>query len=489
MKKSDKDDVEKIYAKAQKLHDEGKYEEALAILHDMQIDNLPMEKRWAFYEAKGMCQIGIDKIREGVENLRNALFSPEGMPLLSQRRIASNYFINLHYIDGISDKDMFDAHTLYNQMFLKNIAFPHKKQEKRKLRIGYLSPNLMTHIVLNFAIQLFSAYDRERFEVYLYQTGGRHDEVSDWLMKMTDGWCELSGLNAHEAAKKIYDDDIDILFDLAGHTEGGATLQICAYKPAPVQLCGIGWFDTTGLSAIDYFLSDNYCDPPENDELFTEKLIRLPHSHFCYTPPETVLTCKAEYHVHSPIVFGSFNNFDKITDEMLRTWKRLLQIVPGSKLLLKNVYHAIDRVERMKKRLLNMGFEKEQIDIRPGTASYLDEYMDMDIALDTYPYPGGGTTCEALYMGVPVVTRYGHRHGSRFGYSLLKNMGLGELTASSDEEYIRIAAALAGDRELLEGLHSSLRTMMQKSPLMDARGYVRDVEAAYEKIWKDWLNS
>ena len=133
MKKFDKDDVEKIYAKAKKLHDEGKYEDALAILHDMQIDNLPMEKRWAFYEAKGMCQIGIDKIREGVENLRNALFSPEGMPLLSQRRIASNYFINLHYIDGISDKDMFDAHTLYNQMFLKNIAFPHKKQEKRKI--------------------------------------------------------------------------------------------------------------------------------------------------------------------------------------------------------------------------------------------------------------------------------------------------------------------------------------------------------------------
>ena len=485
MKKFDKDDVEKIYAKAKKLHDEGKYEEALAILHDMQIDNLPMEKRWAFYEAKGMCQIGIDKIREGVENLRNALFSPEGMPLLSQRRIASNYFINLHYIDGISDKDMFGAHTLYNQMFLKNIAFPHKKQAKMKLRIGYLSPNLMTHIVLNFAIQLFSAYDRERFEVYLYQTGGRHDEVSDWLMKMTDGWCELSGLNAHEAAKKIYDDDIDILFDLAGHTEGGATLQICAYKPAPVQLCGIGWFDTTGLSAIDYFLSDIYCDPPENDALFTEKLIRLTHSHFCYTPPETVLNCKAEYHVHSPIVFGSFNNFDKITDEMLRTWKRLLQIVPGSKLLLKNVYRTMDRVEHMKKRLLTFGFRAEQIDVRPGSFNYLDEYMDMDIALDTYPYPGGGTTCEALYMGVPVVTRYGQRHGSRFGYSLLKNMGLGELTASSEEEYIRIASALAGDRELLEGLHSSLRTMMQKSPLMDARGYVRDVEAAYEKIWKN----
>lgn len=489
MKDSYKDNMEEIYIKVKELHDEGKYEEALILLSKIRIDKLPEKYRRAFYEAKGMCQIGAEKIKEGVESLLCALVASGEMPLSSQRKTASNYFINLHYIDGISDKEMFEAHVLYNRLFSKNSAFSHQKKEKKKLRIGYISQNFITHIVMNFVIQLFTAYNRERFEVYLYQIGGRHDEVSDWLMNMTDGWRDLSVLNAHEAAQKIYDDGIDILFDLAGHTEGGATLQICAYKPSPVQLCGIGWFDTTGLSAIDYFLSDIYCDPPENDALFTEKLIRLPHSHFCYTPPETVLKCKAEYHVHSPIVFGSFNNFDKITDEMLRTWKRLLQIVPGSKLLLKNVYRTMDRVEHMKKRLLTLGFRAEQIDIRPGTASYLDEYMDMDIALDTYPYPGGGTTCEALYMGVPVVTRYGHRHGSRFGYSLLKNMGLEELTASSEEEYIRIAAALAGDRELLEGLHASLRTMMQKSPLMDARGYVRDVEAAYEKIWKEWLNS
>ncbi len=481
--------AEYVYENIKKLYKETKYAEILEILRGISIEKLPKEYQWAFFEAKGMTCLNTGRIQEGLENLRRALFSPEGMPLLSQRRIASNYLVDLHYPDYVSDFEMYDAHALYDKLFLKDIAFHHKKNYKTKLRIGYLSPNLMTHIVLNFVIQLFTLYDKKRFEVYLYQTGKRHDEVSDWLMNMTDGWRDLSGLNAHEAAQKIYDDDIDILFDLAGHTEGGATLQICAYKPAPIQLCGIGWFDTTGLSAIDYFLSDIYCDPPENDALFTEKLIRLPHSHFCYTPPETVLRCKAEYHVHSPIVFGSFNNFDKITDKMLRAWKRLLQIVPGSKLLLKNVYRTMDRVEHMKKRLLTFGFRAEQIDVRPGSFNYLDEYMDMDIALDTYPYPGGGTTCEALYMGVPVVTRYGQRHGSRFGYSLLKNMGLGELTALSEDEYIRIATALAGDRALLEGLHSSLRTMMEKSPLMDAKGYVRDVESAYEKIWKDWLNS
>ena len=492
MKRADEENIEKVenvYETIKKLFTETKYEEILEILRGINIKMLPKEYQWSFFEVKAMTLISVGRIKQGVDNLRQAVFSPEGMQLYSQRIIASNYCMYMHYLEGVSDRSMYEAHTLYDKLFLKNIAFSHEKKDKEKLRIGYLSPDLVTHIVLNFAIQLFACYNRERFEVYLYQVGGRHDEVSDWLMNMTDGWCELSGMDAYAAAQKIYDDGIDILFDLAGHTEGGATLHICAYKPAPVQLCGIGWFDTTGLSAMDYFLSDVYCDPPENDAMFTEKIIRLPHSHFCYTPPESVLKCKAKYQVHSQIVFGSFNNFAKITDEMLRIWKRLIQAVPDSKLLLKNVHPAAERIERMKKRLLAIGFRSDQIDIRPGSVNYLDEYMDMDIALDTYPYPGGGTTCEALYMGVPVVTRYGQRHGSRFGYSLLKNMGLGELTASSEEEYIRIAAALAGDRELLEGLHASLRTIMEKSPVMDARGYVRDVEAAYEKIWKEWLNS
>lgn len=458
-------------------------------LDDIDIENLPEKHRWEFFEVKGMCEINSLQIAEGVENMRKALFSPLGMPLLSQRRIASNYCIYLHYLDNISDRDMYEVHALYNQLFPLNKHFPHTKRKRDKIRIGYISPNFVKHIVMNFVIQLFSAYDRDRFEVYLYQTGGKHDEVSDWLMTMTDGWRELAGLDANEAANRIYEDKIDILFDLAGHTEGGETLQICAYKPAPVQLCGIGWFDTTGLSAIDYFLSDIYCDPPENDALFTEKLLRLPHSHFCYTPPETVLKCNGEYHVHSPIVFGSFNNFDKITDEMLRVWKRILERVSGSKLLLKNVQDSMYLVELMKQRLLNLGFQKEEIDVRPGTLKYLNEYMDMDIALDTYPYPGGGTTCEALYMGVPVVSLYGQRHGSRFGYSLLNNTGLGELAAASEDEYVRIAVTLARDRELLKGLHTSLRQMMQKSSVMNAQGYVREAEEAYEKIWKDWLNT
>ncbi|MBR3457741.1 MAG: hypothetical protein IKH16_06275, partial [Selenomonadaceae bacterium] len=299
---------------------------------------------------------------------------------------------------------------------------------------------------------------------------------------------DLSELSAEEAARRIYEDEVDILFDLTGHTEGGRTLQVAAYRPAPVQLCGIGYFDTTGLPAMDYFLSDVYCDPAENDALFSERLIRLPRSHFCYTPPVSVLECRAKYHLHRPVVFGSFNNFHKITDGMLELWHEVICRVPGSRLLLKNVSPDRKLVKAMRERALRIGFLPEQLDLRPGSWKYLDEYADVDIALDTYPYPGGGTTCEALYMGVPVISLYGQRHGSRFGYSLLQNIGMGELAAAAPEEYVEKAVAVAGDAELLTALHRILRERLQQSPVMDAGGYVRDVEAAYERIWQEWLD-
>ena len=168
---------------------------------------------------------------------------------------------------------------------------------------------------------------------------------------------------------------------------------------------------------------------------------------------------------------------------MLRLWHTLLMRVPDSKLVLKAW-----KPKNLRKRALSLGYRPDQIEVRPMTLDYIHEYMDMDIALDTFPYTGGGTTCEALYMGTPVITLAGTRHGTRFGLSLLENVGLGELAAQTPAEYIEKAAALASDRELLTALHRNLRPMMQQSPVMDGRGYVREVEAMYEKIWKEWLD-
>ena len=482
-------DFESRLAEIIRRHDEtGDHTEALESLEKLERSGMPAGMEACVCEAEGLLHFQRNEIHDTLECFRRALSFSEGLDYARRQALFSNYLMYLHYMDGVTDADMRAAHFSYGQLFPYVTPFSHERRDKERLRIGYLSSNVSDSIVVNFSVQLLARRNRERYEAFLYGAGKKKDEVTEWLCGMVDGWRGLSMLSPEEAAGQIRGDGIDILFDLTGHTEGGKTLQIAAYKPAPVQICGIGYFDTTGLPAMDYFLSDVYCDPVENDALFSERLLRLPHSHFCYTPPASVLECKAEYHIHRPIVFGCFNNFHKITDGMLCLWHQLLERVPGARLLLKNVSPDGRLVEAMRQRALKAGFRPDQIDLRPGSWKYLDEYMDMDIALDTYPYPGGGTTCEALYMGVPVISLYGQRHGSRFGYSLLNNIGLGELAAAAPEDYVEKAAALASDEELLVALHGILRGRLQQSPVMDAGGYVREMESSYERIWAEWMN-
>lgn len=476
-----------------KLYRDKKIDDALFLFREL-LDDVPDDFAFRVHRGLALCLLEMDEVKTALRHYGEAFRGAEKYGDSEERRlIASNYLMYLHYIDGISDDFIRDEHFRFNDIFAGIVPFSYsdgerkRRRKKRKIRVGYLSPDIGDHIVMNFAVQLFAAYDRDRFEAVLYETGGSRGEVTQWLETMTDGHRDLSGMSPREAAKRIHDDDVDILFDLAGHTVGGETLAVMAHHPAPVTMCGIGYFDTTGLSAVDYYLGDVYCDPPSADDYFRERIIRLPRSHLCYTPPEAVLDCKREHEAHDDIVFGSFNNFWKITDEMLMTWKEILSETKGSRLILKNVRRGEEHARRMEERLKNMGFDMARVEVRAASFRYLDEYMDIDIALDTYPYPGGGTTCEALYMGVPVVSLYGSRHGSRFGYSILSNIGLAELAACSRDDYIARAKAIAGDRELIGGLHENLRAMMRKSPLMDTRGYLRDIEKAYENIWQDFL--
>lgn len=333
-------------------------------------------------------------------------------------------------------------------------------------------------------MQLLAIADRSRFEVYCYDFGNDSDAAAEQMRSFGNIWRSIALPEAKDRARAIAADEIDILFDLSGHTDGGHGLATLGYKAAPVQLTGIGYMSTSGLKAVDYCLSDIFLDPEgKGDAYFSEKLLRLPHSHFCYTPFEAVFKSTIDWQPHERVVFGCFNNSAKVSDDMLRLWHTLLMRVPDSKLVLKAW-----KPKNLRKRALSLGYRPDQIEVRPMTLDYIHEYMDMDIALDTFPYTGGGTTCEALYMGTPVITLAGTRHGTRFGLSLLENVGLGELAAQTPTEYIEKAAALASDRELLTALHRNLRPMMQRSPVMDGRGYVREVEAMYEKIWKEWLD-
>ncbi|MBR5163543.1 MAG: hypothetical protein IKW79_05935, partial [Schwartzia sp.] len=400
-----------------------------------------------------------------------------------------NYLFDLHYLPGRTPEEFRAAAEKYDSFYADVKRFRHRRRSQdRKLRVGYISADFRYHVVLRFVAAMLWGKDASSFSVYAYMTG-KEDAFSKKLEKRVDCWRNLRGLSAEQAARRIYDDEIDILVELGGHTTGNS-LGVLAYKPAPIQICGIGYWASTGLSAVDYFLGDVYLDDEETQKAFTEKLLVLPRTHFCYTevgdvplPAETPPCVRNGY-----ITYGSFNSFGKMSDDALRLWAEILDKTPNARLLLKgdifnepeNREYALDRMERM-------GIPRDRVEAREFSLEYIEEYKDMDISLDTFPYPGGGTTCDALFMGVPVVTMAGADHGARFGKSLLMNLGLGELVANTPEEYVQKAVGIAGDRELLCALRKNLRDMMRRSPLMNEEQYGADLAAAYETIWKDYI--
>lgn len=354
-----------------------------------------------------------------------------------------------------------------------------------RIRIGYISPDLRTHPVGTLIRPLLALHDRTSFTVCCY-ANCMEDAFSHGLRAAADAWRNIQGMPAEEVAALVRADEIDILVDLAGHTQHNC-LPVLAHKPAPVQVTGIGYFNTTGLATVDYMLSDVHVDPAgAEDDAFTEEMIRLPHSHFCYILPEDLpFIAEPPMERNGYVTFGSFNNFSKVTDEVLRLWGTLLETVPSSRLLLKSkLFGSTEGREIAEERFARCGIPTERVEMRGFGPNHLAEYGDMDIALDTFPYTGGITTCEALAMGVPVVTMRGASHGARFGESLLINAGLPELIAATPEGYVQIAAALASSSETLHALRRNLRSILAHSPLTDACLYVRDVEAAYTEIWE-----
>jgi len=396
----------------------------------------------------------------------------------------SNYLLNLHY----TEKDaaiILQAARGYQDIFAGKKKYTHNHHNHTKLRIGYISPDFRRHIVACFSQAFFQDYAREQFAVYAYSTC-TPDDITRKMSALAVCWRDVHSMSDAEIADVIYQDEIDILVDLSGHT-GSSCLPILAYKPAPCQISGIGYFSTTGLSAVDFFLTDKYTVPPGEEAYFTERLIRLPHSHLCYTP----LVEREMVTGHSPcldkgyVTLGTLNHFDKVTDKMLATWGRIMVRLPETRLFLKSAFFDSDyRLEQAYRRMEIAGIPLARVDIEGYSEDYWAAYERIDIALDTYPYPGGGTTCEALYMGVPVISLYGSHHHERFGYSLLTNTGINELACKDESEYEQCVIALASDRVLLTALRRILSQRFQQSPLMDRQAYMKDLEEQYWKIWR-----
>ena len=392
----------------------------------------------------------------------------------------SNACFNMNAKENSSAEDFHAIYDKFRSSFTFE-PFPKQFYNHEKIRVGFLSGDFLNHVVMRWSCRLVTELNKNLFETYCYSNGNKNDEITERLRANVEGWRDIYTLTDEATAKLIREDEIDILFDLSGHTEKNR-LGVLAYRPATVQISGIGFTTSTGLKTVDYFLTDEYC-LGNSAPYFTENFIAMSHSHVCYTPfeerslkPATEPPCLKNGYV----TFGSFNQYRKITDSMLIAWKRILDAVPNSRLLLDTtIFNDKDAKEFVSKRLKKFGFDLKRVDLQYNLKPYPLDYNDIDIALDTFPYTGVTTTLEAFFMGVPVVSMYGDRHATRCGLSLLNNAGLKELAVDSYDDYVQRAVLLAGDWELISILRQNLRTMLEKSPLMDAESYVREMEQAF----------
>lgn len=431
----------------------------------------------------GSMWLNMGKPAKAVEAL---LRSSELEESVEQKRVEySNAIFAANSISGYGSGDFHALYSGYRALFSDVKPYVPRKYNHKRIRVGYLSSDFKNHPVAHFILPLLKGHTRSDFSIYCYGANASEDQVTAELQRYADEWRRIDKLTPQEIASIIYEDEIDILMELNGHTKD-TRLPVLAWHPAAVQISGIGYMNSTGLYETDYFLSDAVCsgDEAAAHEFFTEKLLALPHSHFCYAaigdfPDCGVAPCLKNGYV----TFGCFNNFSKVTDEMLMLWGSILKDVQESRLILK---HRLFNREEGKKltieRMEALGISPERVELRAFSSDHLQDYRDIDIAFDTYPYTGGLTACEALYMGVPVISLYGRRHGTRFGLSLLRNAGFGELAVATKEQYKVLAVELANDAELLDALHNSLRRDMEQSHLMNEAQYVQEVEQAYRNV-------
>ena len=365
---------------------------------------------------------------------------------------------------------------------------PIDPKPERRLRIGYVSPDFRQHSVSFFVETLLAAHDPKTVEIFCYADVAQPDAVTARLKHHAQHWRDVQGLSADELFKLIVTDQIDVLVDLAGHTKGNR-LAVFARRPAPVQVTALGYPATTGLPAMDYRLCDAATDPaPTADAYAVETLVRLSGLH-CYAPPKdapTVGTLPALAAGH--VTFGAFNKLAKISPATIVLWAQVLKAIPNARLIIKTkpLAEAETRM-RLESAFGAHGIKAGRLDLRGWSAedrAHLDLYNRVDIALDTAPYNGTTTTCEALWMGVPVLTIAGRGHAGRVGASLLSQVGLKDWIATDPTEFVAHAARMAADTSRLAALRQGLRQAVAASPLCDGPAYARAVEAAYRAMWR-----
>jgi predicted O-linked N-acetylglucosamine transferase (SPINDLY family) len=408
----------------------------------------------------------------------------------------NNLQMQLHYSSRYSAAEILD----HARTFARHIEpakhplhFANAPDPHRQLRIGYVSGDFRRHPVGYFLAPVLDNHDRTAVQIVCYSNNAHGDDMTDRLRRRSDQWRNIVGLSDAAAAALIATDGIDILIDLAGHT-GLNRLALFASKPAPVQASWLGYWGTTGLAAMDYVLSDAVTVPPGEARWYGERVIRLPGGRFCYAPPDDAPIPAAEPPMrrNGHVTFGSFNNLAKLGPGVIALWAAVLRAVPSSRLLLKWASLADDEVrQRLRATFEAAGVEAERLELRAASphAAMLAEYDDVDIALDPFPFSGGLTSCEALWMGLPVVTLPGSEAPSRQTLGFLQALDRAEWIAASPADYVEIAGALAADGDRLGLLRQTQRRRMADSSLCDGPTFTRGLEKAYREMWWGWCET
>ncbi len=457
----------------QLLDAESSYEMALRIRPDF-VDAL---------SGLGNTLCGLSKLDEAYASYRRALATRP-----DSASVRSNFLLLLNSLPGLEPEEIYAHHQEFERQCCAGIRWAdhaNNRDAGRRLKIGYVSADFRDHAAAYFIEPVLEMHDRRSTETYCYYVFAKTDAVTRRLKSLADHWRDVAELDDDALAKAIREDEIDILVDLGGHTANNRLLAF-ARKPAPIQVTWLGYLNTTGMRAMDYRITDAHAAPPgAMDACHSEKVIRLPHSQWCYRPPE--ISPDIDRARRDDVTFAIFSNAAKLNDLSMQIWARLLIQVPKARLLV--VTYGLNSPETvLTDRFERCGVPKDRLAFAGSMPfqDYLRMHNSVDVVLDTFPYTGGTTTCHALWMGVPVVSLAGVTATSRGGASLLQAVGLPELIAADEQGYIDIAAGLANDRARHANIFTGLRERMRSSPVTDGSAFTRRLEDAYRAMWRAW---
>ncbi|MCW9705343.1 FkbM family methyltransferase [Fodinibius salsisoli] len=465
----------------------GDYDRAISIYEELVRDGA---ENGLLYVNYAICLQEVGRFDESEKNYRHAI---ELLP--DHTNPISNYLMGLHYNPQNEREYIFEEHVRLGERFKKfnqnGRSVPSNKSKNKKLKVGFVSGSFKRHPVGFMIVGALEQLSSGRFELYGYTADNKFDFVTRRIHKNIDVWRSIVGYDSKVVEEIIRDDEIDILVDLSGHASH-SSFDVMAGEPAPIIVKWVGGlFNTTGIEAFDYLITDRFESPEGEDQYYTEKLVRMPDDYIVFTPPGyapevgDLPVLENDY-----ITFGCFNNPTKVNEKIIEQWAKAMLRVGNSKLYLKSKqYDTASFRERVINMFADQGIEKERLLFEGQTShtNHLNEYNKIDIALDPWPYSGGLTTCEALYMGVPVITMPGPTFAGRHSATHLMNAGLGNWVADNWDEYIEKTVALAQDCKRLAQERKQLRKKIRNSPVCDGKRFGAHLSVAFREMWKQWV--